>query len=164
VDRRLRRIVLVVAFLAAIVLTRTLVLQPQTVVSTSMQPTISKGDVVLANRLGPVLGGVGQGDLVTFETPTTGELMVKRVVAMPGQTVAIEDAELVIDGEKVDEPYVDRTRLDAIYYGPVTVPEGHVLVLGDNRLESIDSRDYGPIPLDTIQANVVVTLPLHSGQ
>ena len=78
-------------------------------------------------------------------------------MALGGQTVAIEDAVLVVDGTVRHEPQVDLSRIDSTYFGPVTVPPDAVFVLGDNRSESIDSRTYGAIPLDELVGRVVLT-------
>ena len=83
--------------------------------------------------------------------------MVKRVVALGGQTVALEDGELLVDGVAPYEPQVDLKGIDWMYFGPVTVPAGAVFVMGDNRFESIDSRTYGAIPLDDLMGRVVIT-------
>jgi signal peptidase I len=80
------------------------------------------------------------------------------VVAVGGDRVALEYAVLVVNGRPVSEPYVDHSRIDGTYFGPVTVPAGHVFVLGDNRFGSIDSRVYGPVPLDAVTGRVLGVL------
>ena len=99
-----------------------------------------------------------RGDLVTFAFPGDDGLSVKRVVGVAGDVVAIRDALLYVDDRLVAEPYVDHESVDALYYGPVTVPEGTVLVLGDRRAVSVDSRDDGPVPLAALEGTVVTTL------
>jgi signal peptidase I len=78
-------------------------------------------------------------------------------VALAGQTVGLEDGELVVDSAVRHEPQVDVSRIDGSYFGPVTVPPDAVFVLGDNRAESIDSRIYGPIRVDDLVGRVVLT-------
>ena len=85
-------------------------------------------------------------------------LLVKRVVATAGDRVAIRDGRLVVNGERVREPWSAPRLIDSTYFGPVDVPEGSVFVLGDNRSESIDSRDFGPVPVRQLEGRVVASL------
>ncbi|WP_225873840.1 signal peptidase I [Zafaria cholistanensis] len=140
--------------LLVVLVLRLWVVEPLTVASDSMEPAVPQGSSVLMFKPGPALGGVGPRSLVVFAHPADGSLTLKRVVATAGQAVAIKDAVLVVDGAPVAEPGIDLSRIDATYFGPVTVPEGHVFVLGDNRGVSIDSRDFGSVPLSSIRATV----------
>jgi signal peptidase I len=95
---------------------------------------------------------------VVFTSPDDGADTVKRVVALAGQTVALEDAVLHVDGVAVDEPQVDLSRIDGTWFGPVTVPDDAVFVMGDARAGSIDSRVYGAVPVQDVVGRVVLTL------
>jgi signal peptidase I len=110
------------------------------------------------DKLTPRWGGVDVGDVVVFTSPDDGADTVKRVVALGGQTVSLDDAVLHVDGVAVDEPQVDLSRIDGTWFGPVTVPDGSVFVMGDSRGVSIDSRTYGAVPLDDIEGRVVAVL------
>ena len=151
--------VLVAALLAGL-LVRTFVLRPLTVSSTSMEPTLCPGDRVLVNLWNPDLGDLTRGDLVALMAGRSEVPVVKRVVGLPGDEVAIRDALLYVNDRLVDEPYVDHKSIDALFYGPVVVPADRLLVLGDARASSIDSRAYGPVPEDRLLGTVAMRLPV----
>ena len=148
-----RLAVAAVALLAVLLLTA---LEPLRVSSVSMSPTLEAGDQVIVDKVSLRWNPPAVGDLVVFRDPQHHELVVKRVVALGGQTVAIEDAVLVVDGTVRHEPQVDLSRIDSTYFGPVTVPPDAVFVMGDNRSESTDSRTYGAIPLDELVGRVIL--------
>jgi signal peptidase I len=149
--------VTVVVLVAGVATARLTVCDPMRVSSASMAPTVCTGDVVVVDHHGPARGLVVD-DIVTFASPTDGSEQIKRVVAVGGQKVAIADALLEVDDEAVEEPYVDHATIDGVYFGPVVVPEGSVFVMGDNRELSIDSRAFGPLPLDAVDGRLVTTL------
>jgi len=130
--------------------------EPFTVVSDSMEPTVQQGSTVLLFKWHPP----GEArSLVVFPNPLDGALTLKRVVAVEGQEIAIRDAVLFIDGVAPEEPFVNYESIDGTYFGPVSVPKGHVFVLGDNRATSIDSRDFGPVPVGGLTTPVIWTPP-----
>jgi signal peptidase I len=138
---------------------RPLVAEPFRIPSQSMAPTIEAGDHVLVNKLAYGGGLPHRGDLVVFRAPRTGEVMLKRVVALPGDRVAIEDGVLVVNGRHVQEPYTaDPAALDSVYFGPVRVKADSVFVLGDNRGDSVDSREYGVVAKDRLIGRVAARL------
>lgn len=145
--------------LALVLAARIWLVAPVVVASNSMEPTLGEGSVALLLKPGPDPAGVSAGSTVVFPHPDDGSTTVKRVVATGGQTVAIEDSVLVVDGVAVDEPFVDRSRIDGTYFGPVTVPEGHVFVMGDNRGVSVDSRHFGSVPAEDLEATVLLPWP-----
>jgi len=132
-------------------------LEPLRVSSSSMNPTLAAGDQVLVEKLTGHWRAPVVGDIVVFRDPGGHELVVKRVVALGGQTVGLEDGELVVDGTVRHEPQVDVSRIDSTYFGPVTVPWDAVFVMGDNRSESIDSRTYGPVRRSDVVGRVVLS-------
>ena len=99
-----------------------------------------------------------RGDVIVFRAPPSGELMIKRVAAVAGDQVGIEDGELVVNRHRTAQPYVDHSTVDGTYFGPVHVPRGAVWVLGDARFGSVDSRTYGSVPVDAIVGRVLVQL------
>lgn len=151
-------LVLGTATVAAVALVRGVALEPRLVSSPSMEPTLHVGSTVLVDKLTIRWREVGIGDVVVFTSPEDGHDAVKRVVAVEGQTVALRDAVLHVDGVAVHEPQVDLSRIDGTWFGPVTVPDGAVFVMGDSRAGSIDSRIYGAVPLADVQGRVVTTL------
>jgi signal peptidase I len=152
-------LVLVAALLAGL-LVRTFVLRPLTVSSTSMEPTLCAGDRVVVNLWDPDLGDLARDDLVALRPGRSEVPVVKRVVGLPGDKVAIRDARLYVNDERVDEPYVDLEASDGFFYGPIVVPAGRFVVLGDARAASIDSRTYGPVPADRLIGRIVLRLPV----
>lgn len=152
--------VLLAAVLCALLL-RTFVVEPFVVPTGSMLETIQLGDRLLGEKVTYRLRDPEPGDVVTFEDPADpGTVLIKRVVAVEGQTVEMRGGVVLVDGEPLDEPYVTSASapLDAwcaeTLDGPVTypyvVPEGCVWVMGDNRANSLDSRYFGAISIDSI--------------
>lgn len=152
---RRRTLVASALVLVAVVVVRTEIAEPRRIGGDSMSPTLEAGDVVLVEKVDTT---VSRGDLVTFQSPADGEQTVKRVVGVAGDVVAIRDAFLYVNGRLVQEPDVDHDAIDGLYYGPVTVPADRVLVLGDNRARSIDSRAHGPIDVDSLSGTVLLSL------
>jgi signal peptidase I len=124
-----------------------------------MAPTLHRDEKVLLDKLTPRLGRMHHGDLVAFASPQDGELVIKRVVGLGGDTVEIRDAVLFVNGRHVLERDVDLAAFDATYFGPVSVPAGELFVLGDNRVGSVDSRAYGGVPVRAVTGRVVWRLP-----
>lgn len=141
--------------LSALLILRLWILEPAIVRSTSMAPTLPDGSLVWLDKVSPDLRGVQAGQLVTFRSPDDGAIMVKRVVAVEGQTVAMQDGVLYLDGTAVKEPYVDQRTIDGVYFSTVHLAKNEIFVLGDNRETSIDSRAFGPIPANIVEAYVV---------
>lgn len=158
--------VIVGAVLIAVVI-RTFVFQTFWIPSPSMSTTLVKNDRVLVNKLAYDFHHVNRGDVVVFERPANmpeSEIkdLIKRVVGLPGDRVSIQDGVVSIDGRVLDEPYTNGLPTEAnVGCGPgdtagidtrdgLLVPEGRVLVMGDNRTNSDDGRCFGPIDTDLI--------------
>lgn len=161
-------IVIVVAISAAL-LVRAFVLQQFAVSGHSMDTTLHDADRVLVNKLSYRMHDPNRGDVVVLKTiEGTGERdLIKRVVALPGETVEYRGCVLYIDGRELMEPYLDPAVVTTTNCGPeqaaVEVPADHVYVMGDNRGGSKDSRDpsVGPIDYaDIIGRAFVVIWPL----
>lgn len=146
--------VAVLAGAACAVALRLWVVEPVTVSSVSMEPTVTRGETVLLWHV-PRPSGRLAGSLVAFRDPRSDAILIKRVAADAGQAFEILDGVVTVDGVPRREPYVNPRRTDGTFFPRVVVPPGHVFVLGDNRTASVDSRDYGPIPVNAITATVV---------
>ena len=114
----------------------------------SMETTLSDGDRYVVNRLVYQWRAPQRGELVVVDDHIDGSLAVKRIVGMPGETFSIVGGRVWINGQPLDEPYLERGAWTASQtYGrkALTIPPEHYLVLGDNRANSIDGRTYGPL-------------------
>jgi len=109
-----------------------------------MEPRVHAGEIVLINTLAYKLGPIRRGDVIAFrhDAPTT-ETYIKRVVGLPGERVEVRDGVVTIDGRALSEPYV---RFPDKRSAPsVVVPPHASYVLGDNRADSDDSRNWGTV-------------------
>jgi signal peptidase I len=130
----------------------------------SMAPHIDSGEFVVINTAAYRLGGVHRGDIIAFEHDRPApSVYLKRVVGLPGERVEIRRGEVFINTTKLTEPYV-RYR-DERSIAPVFVAPGSYYVLGDNRANSDDSRDWGLVPSREIIGKAVIAIwpPAHFG-
>ena len=144
-------------------LVKTFVATPYVVPTGSMRDTIVEGDTLLGERVSLYFGDPEAGDIVTFDSPLDGETLIKRVIAVGGQTVDLVDGSVYVDGERLDEPYTegkpsyslsDLPGSAGIEY-PYEVPEGCVWVMGDNRTDSKDSRYFGAVSVDDVTSRAL---------
>lgn len=127
------------AVLIALLVQRFLV-KPFEIPTESMVPTIEIGDRILVNRLAYKYGEVERGDIVVFKSPVAPDTdWVKRVIAVSGDTVEIDQKMVLVNGEPIVEDYVRTWNIPTVFPEQV-VPEGMVFVLGDNRDNSQDAR------------------------
>lgn len=148
--------VLVIAVVLAVVI-KTFFIQAFKIPSESMEPTLQPGDRVVVNKLSYRAHDVNRGDIVVFKRPdrapggpSAPKQLIKRVIGLPGETVATRDGQILIDGKLLVEPYLPEDTPTYDIDNPVTIPDGQIWVMGDNRLHSGDSRYFGPIEIDTI--------------
>lgn len=107
--------------------------------SGSMEPTIPTGALLVGDRTAFHRGEPRTGDIVLFRHPEFGDkLLVKRIIALPGQTFSMENGRVYIDGQLLEEDYIQEFSSDS--YPETVVPEGCYIVLGDHRTSSTDSR------------------------
>ncbi len=132
----------------------------------SMLPTLENNDILIIEKLTQQFGAFKPGDIVVVKIPEFLQdgktYAVKRILATEGQRIAIHDGEVYLQGEKLHEDYINgsETQVAAGLHDDITVPEGTVYILGDNRLpgESKDSRIFGPVNSERIAGKVVFRL------
>ena len=115
-----------------------------------MSPTLHTGGRILLNGVYR-FGTPERGDIVVFKPPAqSGTPYIKRVIGLPGETVEIHDGTVYIDGAPLDEEYLLGVSTSCHTYCALTLAPDSVFVMGDNRPNSSDSRDFGPIRVDSI--------------
>lgn len=138
-------------------------IKPTIVKNYSMVPTLDENNFLIVNRLLYKQGTPSRGDIVVFKSPlktATGKdkLLIKRVIALPGEEIVISNGNVYINGELLEEPYL----VDTYTEGEINmiVPEGKIFAMGDNRRNSLDSRDavLGPIDTDDIVGKAFLRL------
>ena len=145
---------LAVAFLVAQAV-RTWVIQPFVVPTGSMLPTIQLSDQVLANKFIYRFTAAHRGDIVVLDDPD-GKVttLIKRVIAVGGQTVDLQNGKVVVNGEALDEPYTHGLPSIPLQGSSITfpykVPADSAWVMGDNRTDSQDSRWFGAVPMSSV--------------
>ncbi len=173
--------ILVVSALLIAVFIKTFLFQAFWIPSSSMEDTLHVNDRVLVSKLAFRFGDIQRGDVVVFDDPNgtpSGESVVeavlrnlresvglstprsefiKRVIAVGGDTVEVTDGVLLVNGEVVEEPYLHPTS-DMADFGPETISEGHIFVLGDNRNASQDSRIFGEVEESSVVGNAFVII------
>lgn len=162
--------VVAIAIVAALVI-RLFLFQQYYIDGPSMEATLRPQDRVLVNKLSYRLHDVNRGDVVVFDrvtSPDRHDDLIKRVIALPGETLEIRSCVVYIDGVRLDEPYLDedaQSQIDPVARcgshtdaTALVVPADMVFVMGDNRLQSFDSRDFGPIEVDKIRGRAFVVI------
>ena len=130
----------------------TFVVQGYKVYGSCMEPNLVTGERLLGNKFVYRFESPGRGDVVVFRYPPGPErIFIKRVVGLPGETISINGGEVFVDGLKLDENlYMKKPAHES--YSSHKIPANCVFVLGDNRDQSHDSRYWGDLPLENIQA------------
>lgn len=150
--------VFVVAAALAFVV-RTFIFEPVRVDGSSMLNTLEDSEFMIATKFDYLLGDPERFDIVICDYPNTDDGMyrVKRVIGLPGETISIQNGEVYIDGEKLSaDTHANGVRPRDM--APVTIPEDSVFVMGDNRGNSSDSCEYGPVSHDLIMGQAVFVI------
>lgn len=174
---------LAIALVLAIVI-NAFVFQPTRVVGSSMEPNLHNNDYVFVSKLSHTFSGMPEyGDIVIIDsrvfrdrsikddladpvstylsvaklTDAGKHIWIKRVIGKPGDVIEIKDGKLYRSGALLDEPYI-KEAMRTTTSQKVTIPDGQVFVMGDNRNNSSDSRYIGPIPVSHVLGKVVMVL------
>jgi signal peptidase I len=173
---------LLLAALVVAVVIKTFVIQPFYIPSGSMIPTLEVDDRVMVSKVHDWFGEIERGEILVFENPYRVEEeesvpeavvrsvlealgirtspyddLVKRVVALGGEEIEIRDNQVYVDGFAVDERYLnDGTSMPD--FGPQTIPDGHLFMMGDNRNSSSDGRVFGTIPIEDVIGEAVIRI------
>ena len=153
-----------VAALGLALLLQIFLVQAFSIPSRSMEPTLVVGNRVVVFKLGYRLHDVNRGDVVVFSNPDQSgpdDDLIKRVVAVGGETFEMRDGYVHIDGRRLEEPYLQavgssfpKQPIHGCINPPeparCDVPEGKILVMGDNRQSSRDGRFFGPVDVDAV--------------
>jgi len=145
----------VIAVMLAVVI-RLFILEPFYIPSGSMEPTLKEFDRIIVSKVNYRFQEPKRGDVVVFKYPLDPKRnFVKRLIAVGGETVAIRNSRLYINGQLVPEDYLPQG-LRFADFGPKEVPEGSYFMLGDNRNNSDDSRVWGFLPKDLIVGKAIL--------
>ena len=140
-----------------IVLAVTTFIKPTIVHGTSMNPTLQDGDYLLVSKQAYTFEEPERGEIIIFRVSEDNKLYIKRVIGLPGDVITIKNGEVYVNGELNDKNYT----LDGYTSGNIdelVVPDGEVFVLGDNRLNSIDSREIGTQAIENVKGVAFVRL------
>jgi signal peptidase I len=130
--------------------------QPVKVEGTSMAPLLSDQERIFINKFVYRFEPIDRGDVVVFWYPMDrSKSFIKRVIALPGETVEIRRGVVYINGREISEPYVPSQYADVSDYGPTTLARGSYFVMGDHRISSNDSRVFGPVAAQFIYGRAV---------
>lgn len=119
----------------------------------SMEPTLHTGEFVIVNKLAYKIGSPHIGDVIVFHFPRDpAQEYIKRVIGLSGDKVVISQDQVIVNGEVLHESYI---AAHPAYQGTWTVPADSLFVLGDNRNNSSDSHNWGPVPMDYVVGKAV---------
>ena len=172
-------VVTIVGAVAIVLLVKAYVVNPYRIPSSSMEPTLHcarpgsgcearYSDRVLANRFIYHLRDPRRSEIIVFHTPDAarvkcgaGGTFVKRLIGLPGETIEVRldrgVGYVFVNGKKLSEPYVEPQRRANRAYGPTRIKPGNYFMMGDNRVQSCDSRDWGTVPRDQLIGKVFAT-------
>ena len=147
----IKEIIPYIVIVLVVVLIRTFIITPVRVDGDSMKNTLKNGDILLLYKL----GSINRLDIIVLDEEKDNEKIIKRVIGLPGETVAIKKGKIYINDKVIDDEYAYGETSD---YDKVTLEDDEYFILGDNRLISKDSRYFGPIKKSEIKGKIVFTV------
>ena len=136
------------------------IMQPNQVKGASMEPTFNNGDYIMTSKITYKFRAIQRGDVIVFKSPKNPDIeYIKRIVGLPGDQIVVKNSQVFINNNLVPETYISAaTNLwDGGYTKegvPTTIPSNYIFVMGDNRPRSSDSREFGPVTIDSIIGQV----------
>ncbi|MCU6707192.1 signal peptidase I [Paenibacillus sp. J5C_2022] len=128
----------------------------------SMQNTLVEGQRLIEDKWSYRFHAPERGDIVIIYGDQFDTRLVKRVIGLPGETIAMRNGTVYIDEEPLKEPYAKGESFEGSLQMPLVVPEDEFFVLGDNRERSLDSRSFGTVPKSAIEGKIVFRIwPVH---
>lgn len=117
----------------------------------SMEPSFYTAERVIVDRFTMLLSGASRGDVVVLDSPSSpDELLIKRVIGLPNEQIALRDGRVYVNGALLDEPYITEFCTSRACNGEWLLGPEEYFVLGDNRNHSLDSHTFGPVPASSI--------------
>ena len=147
----IKEIIPYIVIVLVVVLIRTFIITPVRVDGDSMKNTLKNGDILLLYKL----GSINRLDIIVHDEEKDNEKIIKRVIGLPGETVAIKKGKIYVNDKVIDDEYAYGETSD---YDKVTLEDDEYFILGDNRLISKDSRYFGPIKKSEIKGKIVFRL------
>ena len=147
----IKEVIPYIVIVVAVVLIRTFIITPVRVDGDSMKNTLKNGDILLLYKL----SSIDRFDIIVLDEEKDNEKIIKRVIGLPGETVAIKKGKIYINDKVIDDEYAYGETSD---YNKVTLKDDEYFILGDNRLISKDSRYFGPIKDNEIKGKIVFRL------
>lgn len=135
-------------------------MQPNQIKGASMEPSFYSGEYILTSKITYRFRSPHRGDVIVFKSPKNPDIdYIKRIMGLPGDQVMVKNSDLYINGQLLQENYTS-AKINLWEGGflrdgvPATIPRNEIFVMGDNRPRSSDSREFGPVPLDSIIGQV----------
>ena len=147
----IKEVIPYIVIVVVVVLIRTFIITPVRVDGDSMKNTLKNGDILLLYKL----SSIDRFDIIVLDEEKDTEKIIKRVIGLPGETVAIKKGKIYINDKVIDDEYAYGETSD---YNKVTLRDDEYFILGDNRLISKDSRYFGPIKDNEIKAKLAFRL------
>ena len=147
----IKEVIPYIVIVVVVVLIRTFIITPVRVDGDSMKNTLKNGDILLLYKL----SSIDRFDIIVLDEEKDNEKIIKRVIGLPGETVAIKKGKIYINDKVIDDEYAYGQTSD---YNKVTLKDDEYFILGDNRLISKDSRYFGPIKNNEVKGKIVFRL------